>query len=258
MIKIFGYILAFIKGFIVIVSMSLWLLFYAITQPILGDTPKRAFALRKHWLKYIGLPILNIHVEVVGKPIDSPALYVCNHRSFADPIVLCRHLDAYVIAKAEVASYPIINWGARKTGVIFVKRENKESRNAVREKMVETIASGNNVLVYPEGTIGLHKHTLPFKIGTFLEAASNYITIVPVAIEYMDDSDLWRFSNFLVQFASQFSKWRLNVRLKFGEPINSFDGEYLRTQSENWVNMQLAVMQAGWTKINFEDADKES
>lgn len=254
MIRIFGYIWAVVKALCIILTMLLWLFYYALTTPILGDSTRRAFALRRHWLKYIGVPFLNIHIEVKGQPIEGAALYVCNHRSFADPIVLCRYLDAFVIAKAEVASYPVINWGAKKTGVLYVKRENKDSRNAVREKMVETIKSGHNVLVYPEGTIGLHRHTLPFKTGTFLEAADNGLKIVPVAIEYMHDSDLWRHHNFLVQFVTQFSKWRLNVKLHFGEVLESADGTWLKDQSEQWINQELEVMQRDWTKINFVEA----
>ena len=84
-------------------------------------------------------PILNMHVIIEGKPHDKPALYVCNHRSFADPLAILPYLDAYVIAKAEVASYPIINKGAELTGVLYVKREDSQSRNAVRDKMVKPL-----------------------------------------------------------------------------------------------------------------------
>lgn len=245
--------LAFVRAMVVIITMILWLVYYMITSPFLGDTTKRAFALRRHWLRHIGNPVLNIKSTIEGGPVGEPAIYVCNHRSFADPIVLCRELDAFVIAKAEVANYPIISWGAEKTGVLYVKRDNKDSRNAVREKMIETLRSGHNVLVYPEGTIGLHTHTLAFKPGTFLEAAEKGIPVVPVAIEYQDDSDLWRHSNFLVQFFTQFGKWQSTVKLRFGSALHSKDGEWLKTESERWVNEQLEEMQKGWTKIHFEE-----
>ena len=116
---------------------------------------------------------------------------------------------------AEVANYPVINWGAKLTGVLYVKRNNKDSRNAVREMMVDTIKKGYNVLVYPEGTIGLSRQTLPFKVGSFLEATRNNLTVVPVAIEYKSDSDLWRYENFIVQFATQFSKWKSKVKKNY-------------------------------------------
>ncbi|MBK8699860.1 MAG: 1-acyl-sn-glycerol-3-phosphate acyltransferase [Saprospiraceae bacterium] len=164
---------------------------YAVTMLWRKHSPERAFALRKTWLTYFGHPILNIHVEVSGGPIQEPALYVSNHRSFADPVILCRYLDAYVIAKAEVASYPVINKGAELTGVLYVKRDDSKSRNEVRDLMVQTIKKGYNVLVYPEGTVGIQSKTLPFKVGSFMEAARNGIPVVPIAIEYRSEKDLW-------------------------------------------------------------------
>jgi len=256
LIQPFGYILAFLRAIIVIGAMLLWLFYYIITKPIFGDNPKRAFALRKNWLKYVGLPVLNIQVSHEGKPQSGSALYVCNHRSFSDPLVLCNYLDAYVIAKAEVANYPVINWGAKLTGVLYVKRNNKDSRNAVREMMVDTIKNGYNVLVYPEGTIGLSHQTLPFKVGSFLEATRNNITVVPVAMEYKYDSDLWRYENFFVQFATQFSKWKSEVKLKFGPPMTDTDGEELKDRVVAWVNDQLEDMQKNWSEINFIDDAK--
>jgi 1-acyl-sn-glycerol-3-phosphate acyltransferase len=185
-------------------------------------------------------------------PQKEACIYVCNHRSFADPLVLCRYLDAFVIAKAEVAKYPLINKGAEITGVIYVQRESKESRNAVRDKMIEKIKEGYNVLVFPEGTVGVEEFTIDFRSGTFFEAAEHGVSIVPVAMEFRDDKDLWLVPNFVGQYLAQFSKWSTQVKLSFGPKLNSMDGEFLKNESKKWIDAKLNEMHIGWSRINFD------
>ena len=226
--------------------MAIFMISYTISLLVTKHTPERAFRLRRNWLKLANF-ILNIKVEKQGAPPLTPAIYVSNHRSFSDPLVLLEHLNAYVIAKAEVSSYPLINKGAELTGIVYVKREDKDSRRATRDTMVDTISKGYNVLVYPEGTVGRDPHTLPFKMGTFFEAAREGIPVVPVAIEYRSPRDLWMIPNFIKQYLFQFSKWRTDVRLEFGPVLKGGDGLQLHDEAEHWVNQKIASMQKGWS-----------
>jgi len=198
-------------------------------------------------------PILNIKVEVKGKPIAETALYVCNHRSFLDPAVISKYLDAMIIAKAEIADYPLINKGAEVTGVIWVRRENKDSRANTKQAYIDTITSGTNVLVYPEGTVSVTPEPLDFKMGTFMEAAKNKFTVAPVALEYRDSSDIWTIHNLLKYYIKQASKWAIYTRLTFGPPLTSDDGLALHDAAEQWVKAEMKSQQAGWSRA-FPDA----
>ncbi len=198
-------------------------------------------------------PILNIKTEVKGKAHHESALYVCNHRSFTDPIVISKYLNAFVIAKAEVASYPVINKGAEVTGILYVKREDKDSRVQARKAFVDVIKSGHNILVYPEGTISTKKNPIPFKKGTFFEAAKEGITIIPVAIEFKNEKDLWTIPNFVGQYFNQFSKWKTEAKLTFGPPLQSDDGEELLTAAYDWINTELNSMQEEWVEFEWSE-----
>lgn len=232
--------------------MAMFLMVYAITSLFFGNTPERAFRLRRRWVNWIALPVLNIKCKVKGKMIDEPALYVCNHRSFSDPVINSIAVDAYVIAKAEIANYPIINKGAEVTGVVWVKRDSLKSRSATREKMVETLLSGYNVLVYPEGTVGVTPQTLKFSKGTFVEAAKHNIPVVPIALEYRDTKDLWKDNTFVSQVIEQFSAWRTETKMHIGPALRSSDGLELATSAHQWINQELQQMQNGWTRIDWE------
>lgn len=240
------YLLAVVRGIFAFGIMSLFITAYGISCIFIPHTKERALKLRENYLKYIGIPILNIHIEKQGNPISTPALYVSNHRSFTDPAVACRYLPAFVLAKAEVANYPIINKGAELTGVIWVNRNDKTSRTAARSKLTDTILSGYNILLYPEGTVGKDAGTLPFRVGSFTEAAENNIPVVPIAIEYKSHKDLWVKEKFVPQYLFQFSKWRTQVRIRFGTPITDNDGEILCSKSYTWINEQLKEMRQDW------------
>lgn len=245
-------VLAIFRFIIIILSMLIWLLVYGASCIFRKHTVDTAMRLKRHWLKNIAYPVLNLHVIIQGRPLDKAAIYVCNHRSFLDPVVVLRYLDAFVIAKAEVAKYPIINKGAEITGVLYVNRESKDSRNEVREKMIETIKSGHNVLVFPEGTVGVLKGTLPFRSGTFFEAVENGIKVVPIALDFKDERDLWLKRNLLKQYLSQFSKWKTEVKLTFGPPLAAETGETLKEKAFDWVNNTIFEMQRDWSQIDYE------
>jgi 1-acyl-sn-glycerol-3-phosphate acyltransferase len=246
-VNVLLYLLAAIRGIIVFLGMVIFMVSYVLSCIFYKHTKQRALNLRTNYLKYVAIPVLNIKITKEGAPYDKTALYVANHRSFADPIVICKYLQAFVIAKAEVAHYPIINKGAELTGVIWVDRNNKDSRSATREKLTETIDSGFNILVYPEGTVGIHKSTLPFRKGTFIEAAQNNIPVIPIAIEFRSHKDLWVREKFLPQYFHQFSKWKTEVKLKFGMPLYNTNGEDLHQDAYDWINQELSEMQKNWS-----------
>jgi len=216
---------------------------------VLRHNRKRALQLRRIWSKFVGKPVLNIKVDSQGEIPDYPALYVANHRSFADPIILSAYFDALVVAKAEVSRYPIINVGAELTGVIWVDRQNQDSRKDARSKITEILQSGHNVLVFPEGTVGMRQGTLPFRFGAFMEAARNNIPVVPVALEYKHPSDLWTLPKFVPQYFRQFSKPVTYTKLHFGPPMTESDGTNLKEKAEAWINQSLTSMQSGWSEI---------
>ena len=252
--KGFWYLIAGIRGVGLLLAMVIALLLYALSRIFVRHTKASGLRLRKGWIKYVAYPILNLKTEVKGKPVDGPALYVCNHRSFTDPVVISKYLNAFVIAKAEVASYPVISKGAEVTGILYVKREDKTSRVETRRAFVEVIKNGHNILVYPEGTISIDKNPLPFKKGTFFEAAKEGIQVVPVAVEYKHRKDFWTIANFIGQFFNQFSKWNTQAKLSFGPPLQSEDGEQLCQQAYDWIQNELQNMQEDWVDFDWTKA----
>ncbi len=228
------------------------LLVYAISRIVFKHTKESGLKLRRIWITYFAYPILNIHTMVKGAPPTTGVLYIANHRSFADPIVISKFLNAFIIAKAEVASYPVINKGIEVTGIIYVKREDKNSRTSARKAFVDVIKKGQNVLVYPEGTVSRTQKTLPFKKGTFYEAIKEDIAVVPIALEYRDERDLWTIDNFVGQYLHQFGKWKTETKLTFGPILTADNGEELTKKCQDWINTEITSMQHEWVDFEYE------
>ena len=238
-------IIATLRAIILILSLIIVLPVYILVTIFIENTPKRAFWVRRRWVSFAKV-VLGISVKVEGKAADGHALYVCNHRSFSDPVVLASHVDAYVIAKAEVASLPLLSKGAEMTGVIYVKREDKKSRTATRQLMLDVLMQAKNVLVYPEGTVNAGFYPLPYKTGTFQEAAKNDIAVVPVVLEYKKHKDLWQNSGLLAHHFKQFGRLTTKCKLYIGPAIKDEDGTKLAAQAEAWTKAKIIEAHKNW------------
>jgi len=236
-----GKILAVFRAIVLACSMLLYMIVYSVKRIFVKHTPEQAFNLRRAWMK-IGNPIMGNRVIIKGKQFNEPAI----HRSFTDPMVQANAFDAIIIAKAEVASIPIMHQAAKLTGIIYVKRESSKSRKATLDTLLETIKKGYNVLIYPEGTTGDQQLTKPFKFGAFKLAALNDIPIVPVALDYSKQRDLWVNRSLPAHFMSQLSKWRTEIKVTVGPVLRSSDPQELMQSTKDWINEELLRIQSNW------------
>ncbi len=243
-----SYLFAFLRFFILIIAMILFLIPLFLIQLIFGHNASRNFGYRRNYVKLCNA-VLGIKIEQDGTAIlpETKALFVANHRTLSDPLLICGILDAYVVAKAEVASYPIISTGATATGVLYVNRENKESRTATRNSIYDVVKEGNNVLIFPEGTTSGLPLTKEFHKGSFYKAAEAGIPVIPIAIEYDNPAlDYWTGGSLAVQFLNQFGKATTRTKIAFGQPIYSKDGQEILDQAQSFINKKLQQFHTEW------------
>lgn len=243
-----GKLLAISRAVIMALSMVIYMMLYSVKRIFVKHSPEQAFRLRRAWMK-IGNPIMGNQVTISGRQLDEPAIYMSNHRSFSDPLVQANAFDAFIIAKAEVASIPVMHQAAQLTGIIYVKRESVKSRKATLDTLVETIKNGYNVLIYPEGTTGDQPLTKKFKFGAFKSAALNDFPIVPVAIEYSKQKDLWINRTLIAHFLQQYAKWKTEVKISVGPALRSSDPQELLDQTQAWINKELTRLQTDWQEL---------
>lgn len=140
--------------------------------------------------------VLGIRLDIRGQVPDSFAAQkgrrkagsgymVCaNHISFVDIFVLDSIMPVHFVAKKEIASWPL--FGAITTGVgtIYIDRTRRRAVVEVADAMRSTLASGENVLFFPEGTTGPGDALLPFHANLFSAACTAGAEVLPIALRY--------------------------------------------------------------------------
>lgn len=118
-------------------------------------------------------------------PKDTPVLFVGNHSGYFDIPLLLGYLDEVhpIVAKIEIAKFPLINRWMRFFDCLFIDRKNPRQSVAVLGEAVKLIESGKSVSIFPEGTRAKDGNIGEFKGGAFKIAAKTNAPVVPIVIK---------------------------------------------------------------------------
>ncbi len=213
---------------------------------ILGTDVRRSIRIRQSWAQNL-LPHMGIQVHLSGTPPDFPCLLMANHRSYFDPALLARNVNGYGVAKAEVAKWPVIGWGARVAGVLFLKRESRNSRKVTLAGIAEKIKEGFPVILFVEGTTHAEPSTIEFKPGGFILAAQNNIPIVPAAIEFQSPEDYWFGDDTFLPHLWKRARVKTKIAcVHYGPTISGDDPGKLLQETKRWIDAELLRIREGF------------
>lgn len=183
---------------------------------------------------------MGVHTEVIGEIPPKGVLYLPNHRSYIDILVILEISTASFLAKSEVRKWPIIGYTAKTVDTFFVVRDSKESRAKSLATMMGELRKGYTAVVFPEGTTTNGPYTAPLKYGMFKAAALEKTPVVPLSIEYEDPADCWVGNDkFIPHFFKTFGKRRITAKVKVGPTLISDDWEELVEKTQASINEGL-------------------
>ena len=136
----------------------------------------------------IASAMIKMKLEVNGEHhlwSDRPCVFVFNHQSKADLLILARLLRRNIvgIGKQEVKSVPLVGAALDFGGTIFIDRSNAGSAIEAMQPAVDALRRGEvSLVVSPEGTRTVTKRLAPFKKGPFHIAMQAQVPIVPIVI----------------------------------------------------------------------------
>ena len=147
-------------------------------------------------------------------PRGGPFILVCNHCSNVDPLMMGwasgHQVDRIVhfMAKIEMRGWPVIGWLATQAGVYFVRRGERD--RGAQKYSLETLAAGEPIAIFPEGTRSRNGRLKEGKPGTALIAMRSGAPIVPAAISGTH------------RIFPGGSRWphASRVRIRYGEPFS--------------------------------------
>lgn len=110
-------------------------------------------------------------------------MVVSNHQSQLDILVAFSLFFHFKwVSKAEVFKLPLIGWNMVLNEYIKIRRGDRQSVENMMQQCEASIADGNSVFFFPEGTRSRDGRLKAFKSGAFILARKMKIPILPIAI----------------------------------------------------------------------------
>ncbi|MBI4521643.1 MAG: 1-acyl-sn-glycerol-3-phosphate acyltransferase, partial [Gemmatimonadetes bacterium] len=140
----------------------------------------------KRWsqlaLRLSGLPLRvtgGEHLEQAGA-----AVFVANHASYIDPLVLSAVLPSEFrfIAKHALTSYPVIGTVIRRAQHLTIDTADLSRRLAGADELTRTLRGGMSLAVFPEGGFFRPPGVRPFRLGAFRATVDAGRPVVPIAL----------------------------------------------------------------------------
>lgn len=178
--------------------------------------------------------ILDLDVHQYGYPQKTTTLFIANHISFLDIIVLAAITPARFLSKETLRYWPIIGFITSRTGTVFIERGNRNVIHKTIHAMGNVLQQEHSLVIFPEGTTTLGNSVNKFNSGIFQAAINTSKPIQPVALRYVRngkpnrtvayiDSD-----NFIVTLIKIMAQTKIEVQLCFCNVIDS--EQYTRTE----------------------------
>ncbi|MCK5384093.1 MAG: 1-acyl-sn-glycerol-3-phosphate acyltransferase [Alphaproteobacteria bacterium] len=167
------------------------------------DKGSNAYFLPQQWHKML-CAIFRIKIKCTGRPYtDEQTIYVSNHMSYLDILVLGTALRASFVSKKDVASWPILGFLSRLQQTAFISRSHVDARKE-KNALDAMLTEEKSLIIFPEGTSTDGKTVIPFKSSLFSIAfrkKENNIKIQPITlalhnvegrdVKIQDDYDLY-------------------------------------------------------------------
>lgn len=175
-----------------------------------------------HWARRL-LPALGVELEIQGQLRADLPLWVANHLSWVDPVLLLALRPMGTIAKGEVAGYPLLGRWARKSGIHFVDRNDPTSRAAVLAGFRASLHQGGSMLLFPEGTTTRGDRLADFYDGGLGAAFELGLPAQPLRIASPAPHYPWTGDETLLPHLRTLLSTRTPVTLVAEEPLHPTD-----------------------------------
>ena len=140
-----------------------------------------------------GSAAAGLQVATVGEEhlwSHRPAVFVFNHQSATDALILARLLRRNFsgVAKTEMQSNPLVGTILGAVGTMFIDRGNHDQAIDALKPAVRRLKEGISIAIAPEGQRSLGYKLGDFKMGAFHIAMQAGVPVIPIVIANSSDS----------------------------------------------------------------------
>ncbi|MEO9079886.1 MAG: MFS transporter [Rhodanobacter sp.] len=154
-------------------------------------------------------------------PEEGPALLVCNHVSFMDPLLLMAHLrrPARFVMYYKIFNTPLLSFVFRTAKAIPIAgyKEDPHVLQQAYDLIDAALEDGELVCIFPEGGLTVDGEIAPFRAGLEKILARRPVPVLPMALCGLWGS-MWSRRDSVLHRARLPRRFRARVELVVGEP----------------------------------------
>lgn len=154
-------------------------------------------------------------------PEEGPALLVCNHVSFMDPLILMANLrrPARFVMYYKIFQIPLLHFVFKTAKAIPIagQKEDPAVLHQAFEDVDAALAEGELVCIFPEGGLTKDGHIAPFRPGVEKILARRPVPVVPMALRGLWGS-VWSRRDSMLRRARLPRRFRAHVELVVDAP----------------------------------------
>ena len=126
---------------------------------------------------------LGVRIKTCGQPLPEKTLFVANHISWLDILILGHLTPVHFLSKHEVKSMPVVGWLATRAGTLYIQRGNTRSASDSSSEITAVLRQNHNSLIFAEGTT-TDGNVKKFHSRMMQSAIDAHAMVQPVAIYY--------------------------------------------------------------------------
>jgi len=173
--------------------------------------------------------VIGIRRSVSGHRPGRNVLFVSNHISWIDILVLMATCPGIFLAKSDLAGWPLVGWMCRQADTMFLQRGDARALFERMGSIRQALAKQENVFLFPEGTTTSGREVRKFFPGLSQAAIDSGVAVQPVALCYLEGTNRSETvpyiedDHFVKHFLRLLGAKSLNAEVTFLPAMNTFD-----------------------------------
>lgn len=178
----------------------------------------------QQWMQRVAY-ILGLRITQYNRPRNTSTLFIANHISFLDIVVIAAIAPVRFLAKHTVSYWPIIGTLTALSGSVFIRRGKRSFIHRVIEAIDLALRETRPLLIFPEGTTGLGDHLKKFHTGLFQAAIDSQTPLQAIALRYVRNGQADRTAayidkdNFISKLIRIMAQPHTDLEIHFCSPV---------------------------------------
>ena len=175
------------RGSIMVPAIFLFLAHGFVIRALRRDPIRRRDRLMRNVSRYsrFALSVLRVRISTAGSlPANENFLILSNHMSYIDMLVISSIAPSVFVTSLDMGEIFFLGTMAEIGGSVFIERRHRERVAQDVEQIRDVLKTGQNVVLFPEGTSSDGQTVLPFKRGLIMAAPAAGKRILPLTLKY--------------------------------------------------------------------------